>query len=657
MKSVRLVFFITIIFFSLITSQNSVKSLSITEFEGTNYLQIFRELSKQYYNHPKSLVEPQADGDGLSSEEFETFASTINSLENTCQSFSSSSEGDRLKVDISKTTTELKKFEELIPITTEFETELHRYISNCAKEREYLVNIQTINAILDDSNNINIINGVLNGSIQCESPSLQTITSSTKIIYENYSKIRTYTDTLTATYNNSALKLTESEEIISELSKDNAELGVETQKIMQDLKFLKSKKITESQEIAILLRNVSEDYQALTTLKTENFYGAKSQTNKGDKLISLSLDEKNTWYSFQDQEEFFQFLKLLNNSNAEVRLIQDKTLDIIEKKNSIVKINASEISKIFMIDLISQDISKNNSQISALNNEQNEIKPKIDQYSAYVKQLRETDTILRKNIASMTAALDQCKEYSIEEISALASKKEKLNDDLKAEMKRLYLLEFSDKDFAVIENPDSAVNLDVADLLLIVDNYSKFESRFTNCKQSDRLDIITNSVTKDSTLVNGISNFSVSTDPGNTLSQIMDSINTSYTKSQPIDQIDINHYSNFINKNLIENRNKYLSIENSTFVLNLIPNYVWSQEIQTIEENHNIYVCNNSNWEEVSENKTLVLKHGECKSLSPDPVILQYSPEKEKPEKLISTEINKFILNNQIKVKGECKTF
>ena len=68
-------------------------------------------------------------------------------------------------------------------------------------------------------------------------------------------------------------------------------------------------------------------------------------------------------------------------------------------------------------------------------------------------------------------------------------------------------------------------------------------------------------------------------------------------------------------------------------------------------------MCNNSNWEEVSENKTLVLKHGECKSLSPDPVILQYSPEKEKPEKLISTEINKFILNNQIKVKGECKTF
>ena len=34
-----------------------------------------------------------------------------------------------------------------------------------------------------------------------------------------------------------------------------------------------------------------------------------------------------------------------------------------------------------MIDLISQDISKNNSQISALNNEQNEIKPKIDPVS------------------------------------------------------------------------------------------------------------------------------------------------------------------------------------------------------------------------------------------------------------------------------------
>jgi len=646
----------TIILISLTTTQVRLKSLSITEFEGTNYLTIFRELENQYNKLDNSKINAINEKERPTPEDFEILKTSIESADDTCQTFNSGTQGNQFMQELYKKTTKLKMIEELTLIVTQFETEMDRYIKNCAAEKEYFANIETINNILDDGTNLNILNGVLNGSISCESPSLQTITSSTKNIYDSYAKVRTYTDNLTSTYNSSAIKLSTADEIIAKLSNENKELGDDTQKIMQDLQFLRSKKSTESQEIAILLRDLKEDYQALTTLETSSFYEAQKQTFQENKMISISLDDKNTWYTFQDQTEFFQFLKLLNSSNAEVRLIQDKSLDIISKKNSIVKINASEISKTFMIDLITQNIVNNNSQINDLNNEQNEIKPKIDKYNEYVKQLKEKDTELRKDIASMTSAIDQCKKYGIETINTLSSKTDNLNEDIKTEMKRKYSEEFSDKDYLIIQNPDFANNLDVAELLKIIDDYSKFESRYTNCRQSDSLDIITGSEVKESTTIKGISNFSIVSEPVNNIDKSLETINNKYLMSQPVDQIDVNHYSNYVNKSLIESRNQYSSTENNTFLFNLYPNNIWTQEIASMEETHKVYNCNNSSWEEISEQKVMVLQYGECKSSSAEPIAIEYSPEKGEVNKIVMSEINKYIQTQQIKVKGECKT-
>ncbi|HRN86932.1 MAG TPA: hypothetical protein PK863_06525, partial [Candidatus Dojkabacteria bacterium] len=409
--------------------------------------------------------------------------------------------------------------------------------------------------------------------------------------------------------------------------------------------------------IAILQRDLNEDYQALTTLQTYNFYGAQMQTVKDDKMISLSLDDKNTWYAFEDQDEFFQFLKLLNNSDAEVRLIQDKSLNIIDKKDSIVKINASEISKSVMIDLLAQNIRSNNDQISKLNDEQNEIKPKINKYNEYVSQLKETDTVLRKNITSMTSALDQCKEYATEKINTLKSNTDKLNEEIKVEMKRIYSEEISEKDYLVIENPNTAINLDVAELLRIIDDYSKFESKYTNCKQTDNLDIITEKKQIDSIITNGISNFSISTDPVTSLDKYIETANVVYSKGQPINNIDINHYSRSLNQSFIENRNQFSSIEMNAFTITLYPNNLWSQEVRTIEESHKIFECNDTNWNEISILKKLVLEYGECNGLTTEPILINYTPDKKEIDPLIISEINKFIQTNQIKVKGECETF
>ncbi|HRP36941.1 MAG TPA: hypothetical protein PLS50_03965 [Candidatus Dojkabacteria bacterium] len=650
MKLARVLTFIIMIFFGISSLQTKVNSLSITEFEGNNYLPLLSELKIQYNNIETSKISTLDEKDQVNKDEFTTFVTLVESANLACQSFSNSKDGQRFLDDTTEITSKLKKLEDLAEITEDFETELNRYINNCAKEREYYMNIDAINNILDDKINLNIIDGVLNGSIQCESPSLQTITSSTKYINESYDKVRTYTDSLTSIYNTSSLKLTESDEIITKLSKENIDLGEETKKIMQDLQFLKSKKTTEQQEIAILQRDLNEDYQALTTLQTYNFYGAQMQTVKDDKMISLSLDDKNTWYAFEDQDEFFQFLKLLNNSDAEVRLIQDKSLNIIDKKDSIVKINASEISKSVMIDLLAQNIRSNNDQ-------QNEIKPKINKYNEYVSQLKETDTVLRKNITSMTSALDQCKEYATEKINTLKSNTDKLNEEIKVEMKRIYSEEISEKDYLVIENPNTAINLDVAELLRIIDDYSKFESKYTNCKQTDNLDIITEKKQIDSIITNGISNFSISTDPVTSLDKYIETANVVYSKGQPINNIDINHYSRSLNQSFIENRNQFSSIEMNAFTITLYPNNLWSQEVRTIEESHKIFECNDTNWNEISILKKLVLEYGECNGLTTEPILINYTPDKKEIDPLIISEINKFIQTNQIKVKGECETF
>lgn len=655
MKLARVLTFIIMIFFGVSSLQIRVNSLSITEFEGNNYLPLLSELKIQYNNIETSKISTLNEKDQVNKDEFTTFVTLVESANLACQSFSNSKDGQRFLDDTTEITSKLKKLEDLAEITEDFETELNRYINNCAKEREYYMNIDAINNILDDKINLNIIDGVLNGSIQCESPSLQTITSSTKYINESYDKVRTYTDSLTSIYNTSSLKLTESDEIITKLSKENIDLGEETKKIMQDLQFLKSKKTTEQQEIAILQRDLNEDYQALTTLDTYNYYGAQTETFQNNKMISLSLDDKNTWYAFEDQDDFFQFLKLLNNSNAEVRLIQEKSLDIIEKRNSIVKINASEISKAVMIDLTTENIRNNNSQISALNEEQNEIKPKINQYNEYVKQLKVTDTQLRKNIASMTSALDQCKDYAIDKITSLKSNSDNLNEEIKSEMKKIYTEEISDKDYFVIENPTSAINLDVAELLRIIDDYSKFESRFTNCRQSDRIDIVTNSKLLESNVSTGLSNFTVITNPIKPLDKFLDNSNTRYLTLQPMTQIDVNHYSSFLNKSFIEDKNQYISVEENNFTITLYPNNYWSQEIKSMEETHKIFECNNSSWEELEGKKELVLEYGDCKSMTVEPIVMEYTPDKGEVNQLIMNEINRFIQTKQIKVKGECK--
>lgn len=656
MKSVRLAIFIIIILIVFTTFQERGNSLSITEFEGTNYLQLYKNLINQY---DKINLRQENKDDAVelpTNEDLNDFRVFVENAHDTCEGFHRGNEGQSFIQEVFKTTTKLKNIEELKSITTDFESEFNKYITNCALEREYFLNIHTIDTILDDKTNLNIIKGVINGSIQCESPSLQTITSSTKEINESYSKVRTYTDNLTSTYNTSTTKLNEADEKIAIISKKNSELGEETQKIMQDLQFLKSKRTTETQEIAILQRDLKEDYQALTTLETYNYYTAKSQALQGNKPISISLDKRNTWYAFQDQDEFFQFLKLLNTSNAEVRLIQDKSLDIIEKKNLIVKINASEIANSVMIDLITQNISSNNSQISALNDEQNEIKPKIDQYNAYVKQLRETDTLLRKNIASMTSALDQCKEYSLEKITDLRSKTENLNDDIKSEMKRIYSEDISDKDYFVIENPETANNLDVAQLLRILNDYANFESRFTNCTESDQLDIVTSTELLETNNSSGIFNFTIISEPVNSVDKSLDEINSNYLATQPFDQIDVNHYSSFVNRSFIENRNQFSMSEQNTFTFNLYPNNYWTQTVSSIEETHKNYECKNSSWSQVSERKKLVIEKGDCKSPPTQPIVVDYVPEKGELNKIIMTEVNKFIQTNQIKLKGECKT-
>ncbi|HRN86941.1 MAG TPA: hypothetical protein PK863_06660, partial [Candidatus Dojkabacteria bacterium] len=266
MKLARVLTFIIMIFFGISSLQTKVNSLSITEFEGNNYLPLLSELKIQYNNIETSKISTLDEKDQVNKDEFTTFVTLVESANLACQSFSNSKDGQRFLDDTTEITSKLKKLEDLAEITEDFETELNRYINNCAKEREYYMNIDAINNILDDKINLNIIDGVLNGSIQCESPSLQTITSSTKYINESYDKVRTYTDSLTSIYNTSSLKLTESDEIITKLSKENIDLGEETKKIMQDLQFLKSKKTTEQQEIAILQRDLNEDYQALTTL-------------------------------------------------------------------------------------------------------------------------------------------------------------------------------------------------------------------------------------------------------------------------------------------------------------------------------------------------------------------------------------------------------
>jgi hypothetical protein len=232
-----------------------------------------------------------------------------------------------------------------------------------------------------------------------------------------------------------------------------------------------------------------------------------------------------------------------------------------------------------------------------------------------------------------------------------------LNEDIKAKMKELYIEEFSDKDYQIIQNPDFANNLDVAELLQIIDDYSRFESRYTNCRQSDSLDIITDSQIKETSTYKGISNFSIISEPVSTLDKSLESINDKYLKSQPIDQIDINHYSNYVNRSFIENRSEYLSSENNTFTLNLYPNNFWTQEISTLEETHKIYNCDNSEWKLIGEQKELVLQYGECKSSSVEPIVLDYTPARDDVNKIFMDEINKYIQNNQIKVKGECKTF
>lgn len=656
MKSTRVIIFLLISILVFFEFTSNSHSLTIQEIEQTNYLDKFETLTNAFNELDSNILNSVDEQDRITNEKFETLTIIVNDAKSNCSSFSSVKDAERIIQNTTSITDKLKKINELNEVTFEFENDLRNYLLNCGSEAEYRNNITIINQILGSSENINVINGVLNGNIKCTSPSLQLINSNTKSIYQSYEKVRVYTDEITNRYNTSATTLSDSDLIIQKLSKENVELGEETNKIFQDLTFLDSKKDTESQEIDIIVRDLSEDYKALTTKQTSTVFDAKSSTLLGNAEIAISLDDKSTWYSFEKKDDFFQFLKLLNNSDSEVRLIQNKSLEIINKKNSIIKINASEISKTIYLDLLGEKINKNNLQIIDLNEKQKEIKPKIDKYNAYVKQLKNADNELRKDISNMTSALDKCKKENVAVLKALQEKSTSLSDDIKKEVKNEYIKNFNEKDLFSIDNPHTTIELDLLEQFRIIDNYSKIENRFTNCINKDRLEIITESTVYKTNSVKGVGGFSINSDPEIQFNNYINQLNANYLDIQPISQIDVMHYSNYLNKELIENRSVYAPLTITPENFNLNPYGMWTQEIMDINETIKIYECSDKNWNEVGKENRTKIEYGECKNSLIEPIVINYKPELGDVNQIIMSELNKFIQDNNIKIKGECST-
>lgn len=649
--------FITFLFLYLligsIVSESRVYAITPNEIEPPKYDSLFLELKSQYSQNTTITDKNILEIDKPTGKDMEILESQMSGLHDICKSLYGSSYQQTGDTSISKLLAKFKKIDHLTKVASDLETEINAYLTRCREENEYQRSLNTLSDFINQNNSNPVLEAILNKSMRCEPDIIQVFSNEQKTQNEHYATTRKYMDQSVNLSNEKSLRYNHLQDSITSISKENTELGQKSGNIIQKLNFLTTRMKSEQQEFELIDSELKRDYQTLTKQSTLDREGLQEVLSNSQRGIAFSLDQKHSWYGFEDPNQLLKFLKLLKASNSEVRLVQEKSLKMIEKKQSLAQLFAEKTANIMVLNVIDTKLEKNINLIATYNEEQKNIKSSLDQYNQLAETRRENDRSLRNGLSQFNSAVDICTNQIVEDFHIASKGKDQLNQDLLLEFEREYIEKHSKQELDDSRMIEFLAKSNPGRLNQIISNYKELLPKFTDCKQNSQLSIKTSSEKLNTTKINGISKLNLDIKNQESLTNTISQVESKYFDQKQFHQTDINSFITGLDKEILS-QNTFLTKLSIGDEINITPSF-WSQEINTIEDTYKLYECQNKEWIEISSNKKLVLETGVCEAVSTEPVLITIETTSKPVNEIIISELQKIIQTNNSRVYGSCQ--
>lgn len=647
-KKIFSVFFLWVVF---LIYPGSVYALKSYEIDRPSYDSILKNLTQDFHALSTDELKTIEENVRPNEEDIKYLTEITDSLAKRCTDISTLDGVNRINQNISKSTQKLKQVEKLSATSTEFESDVSAYLRRCYEENNYQRELANIDSIITSGISPVDSEVILSGENRCDADLTRKLRNDLTSVEKSYNFAQTNLMQAVQQFNTKSTRYDELSQNITLLGEENKKLGKKSEELIQDINFLNSKLVSEQQELNLLKRDLSKDYETLTREQTYSISEITQLFSQAPQGLALSLDKKNTWYAFDNQSDLFSFLKLLKTSDAQVSLIQGKALQLIEKQQLITKTMAEKISTSLVLNTTSNQIVSNNAQINEYSLEQNQIKPKLDLYRSYAEERRETDKTIRTDIARLTSTFEKCASYALADFKTVSSQLEALPQDIKTEFEKQFLERTSQKELNIAKNPDSVLKTEPDVILTITEIYKEMLPFFVNCKNDTTLSVKSGEEIVEKVVMKGVNRFNVSIEPTHSFTNTFNEAHEKYFSERPFVNIDVNYYSNFINQELV-NSTSHSASDGTPIVLT--PENLWSQELTTVKEIYKVYECKDKIWNGVSSENKLIMEAGQCEYIAAKPINLTYQSSGGTINQLVISEMNKFINDNQLKLQGSC---
>ncbi len=638
---------------SPIVSESKVHALTLDEIEPPKYNSLFLELKSQYSKNTTIEDKNVLEIDKPTRNDLEILESQISGLHDICRSLSSSYYQQTGDTSISKLLAKFKKVDRLTKIASDLETEINTYLTRCREENEYQQSVNTLTNLVNQNDSNPVLEAILNKGMRCEPDIIQMLSNEQKTQNEHYTIARKYMDQSVNLSNEKSLRYNHLQDSITSISKKNTDLGQKSGDIIQKLNFLTTRMKSEQQEFELIDSELKRDYQVLTKQNILDRKGVQEVLSNSQRGIAFSLDQKHSWYGFEDPNQLFTFLKLLKASNSKVRLIQEKSLRMIEKKQSLAQLFAEKTANIMVLDVIDTELEKNANLIASYNEEQKNIKSSLDQYNKLAETRREKDRFLRTGLSKFNSAVEICTNQIVEDFHTASKGKDQLNPEILLEFEREYIEKYSKQELDDSRIIESLAKSNPGKLSQITNNYKELLPKFTDCRQNSQLSIKTGSEKLNTTKINGVSKLNLTIKNQEGLTDTISQVESKYFDQKQFHQTDINSFITKLNKEIFS-QNTFLTKLSIGDEINIAPSF-WSQEINTIEDTYKLYECQNKKWVEISSEKKLVLETGICEAISVEPVLVTIDTTSKPVNEIIISELQKITQTNNSKVYGSCQ--
>lgn len=547
----------------------------------------------------------------------------------------------------------LKQFNILEPLVTKLDTQVSEFTTLCVSESEFNREKLRIDSILSNDLQFKKYNAVADGSLTCNIEISQSITSDYKLFNTSYAVLKTYNDSIISRYNQLVVDDIALSESTSKLSERNNTIGQITSKVIEDQKLLDLKIRTAVAEKNKYYEELGINYAALTKQSVLSLEETKKELDSSEVAIGLSLDDGETWMLTKDSDELFRYFSLLKNNKDKVDEIKQTTTLYDQRSEDIRSSLAQKVALNLVLETYALEVDRNNYEIT-INNEKRQNYATISEtHRLLAEERKELNRYYLNNSSTLNSTLRNCAVDSETEFNKYKIQYDALNSDFKKYIDDTFKVNLSQKELTVMTDVKSVSNTEPQLVFTVASKLSAIITQMTSCTKDQNLDILISSEPVSTVTISGVGGFGFEVDGNDSLSKILNDIQSLSASEMPFNRIDINYYVSKLNENILGSfQEETLGIQ----TILLSPINTWTQDVTTKKDSYVTYNCVNNNWVRSTERTMIKVENGICRNVDVQAISIFDAENKTAIPELLKSNINNLISERQFKLFGTCQT-